>query len=244
MVTPAAAKPPLPGAVGVSRLRVYPWPTPDGLRGGSPHLHLACSEAYVVVGGRGAVQTLTLAEGFRERPLEPGDLVWFTPGTIHRLINDEDLDIVVLMQNSGLPEAGDAVFTFDAATLEDPQAYAAAAALPPGLDPAPSAPAGPDHPAWRRRDLAVEGFLRLRAASEAGDDQPLRDFHQRAAALVSVLVPAWRERWSDGPAAAVRDTGVVLDALVRGSAEHLRTAAVHAAEPQPRFGMCGWLSAY
>lgn len=244
MVTPGAEPPALPGAVGVSRLRVYPWPTPDGLRGGSPHLHLACSEAYVVVGGRGSVQTLTLADGFRDRPLEPGDLVWFTPGTIHRLVNDADLDIVVIMQNSGLPEAGDAVFTFDAATLDDPEAYAAASALPPGLDPAPSAPARPDHPAWRRRDLAVEGFLRLRAASEAGDDEPLRDFHRQASALVKAMVPAWRDRWSDGPAAAARDTGEVLDALALGSAEHLRTAGVYSVQPRSRFGMCGWLSAY
>ncbi len=63
-----------------------------------------------MTGGRGAVQTLTAA-GFQETPLSPGALVWFTPGTIHRLVNDGDLTLHVLMQNCGLPEAGDAVLT-------------------------------------------------------------------------------------------------------------------------------------
>lgn len=49
----------LPGGVGVSGLSVYDWPAADGVCGGTPHLHLVCSEAYVVTGGRGAVQTLT-----------------------------------------------------------------------------------------------------------------------------------------------------------------------------------------
>ena len=45
-----------PGATGVTRLWVYDWPTADGLAGGSPHLHTASAEGYVVLGGRGAVQ--------------------------------------------------------------------------------------------------------------------------------------------------------------------------------------------
>ena len=71
----------LPGAIGVSHLRVYP-------DGGTPHLHTVCTEAYAVVGGRGSVQTVTLAEGFIETPLEAGMLVSFPPGTIHRLVNE------------------------------------------------------------------------------------------------------------------------------------------------------------
>lgn len=100
----------LPGAVAVSHLRVYDWPAADGVSGGTPHLHLTCSEAYVVTGGRGAVQTLT-ASGYEVTPLTPGTVAWFTPGTIHRLVDEGDLRITVLMQNGGLPEAGDAVLT-------------------------------------------------------------------------------------------------------------------------------------
>ena len=76
----------LPGAIGVTHLKVYDTLTPDGLAGGSPHVHFACTEAYLVVAGRGAVQTLSAA-GFDETPLTSGGLVWFTPGVIHRLIN-------------------------------------------------------------------------------------------------------------------------------------------------------------
>jgi mannose-6-phosphate isomerase-like protein (cupin superfamily) len=106
-MTQQVSAPPLPGAVGVTHLRVYDTQAPDRLVGGSPHLHFACTEAYIVVAGRGAVQTLG-AGGFAELPLEPGRLLWFTPGLIHRLINlDGQLEILVLMQNAGLPEAGE-----------------------------------------------------------------------------------------------------------------------------------------
>src|SRR6266545_2424435 len=116
----------LPGGVAISRLCVYDTT-------GSPHIHLACAEAYIVTAGGGAVQTLT-ASGFAEHPLEPGGLLTFTPGTVHRLINHGDLEIIVLMANSGLPEAGDAVLTFPPEVLADPDRYAAAAVQPTDLD--------------------------------------------------------------------------------------------------------------
>src|ERR671933_2756540 len=113
----------LPGAIGITHLKVYDTPAPDGLVGGSPHVHFACTEAYAVTGGRGAVQTLSAA-GFDETALTPGELFWFTPGVIHRLINyDGQLEILVLMQNAGLPEAGDFALTFPVETLRDEQAY-------------------------------------------------------------------------------------------------------------------------
>ena len=102
---------PLPGGIGVSHLRAYDWEAEDGVCGGSPHLHLACTEAYVVTGGRGAVQTLSVG-GYAETPLEAGVIAWFAPGTVHRMVQGGGLRVTVLMQNSGLPEAGDAVFTF------------------------------------------------------------------------------------------------------------------------------------
>jgi len=64
----------LPGGISVTHLRVYDTVGPDGLRGGSPHLHFACCEAYLVVKGQGAVQTLG-EKGFQEVPLETGSLV-------------------------------------------------------------------------------------------------------------------------------------------------------------------------
>jgi mannose-6-phosphate isomerase-like protein (cupin superfamily) len=228
---------PLPGAVGVSRLCVYDTEAPDGVVGGTPHVHLCCTEAYVVVGGAGAVQTLT-ADGYRETPLAPGALVWFEPGTVHRLVNGADLRIVVLMQNSGLPEAGDAVLTFPPEVLADPEAYAAAAGLPGG-----GAPGGDVTAAYRRRDLAVEGFGILRA----GGADALEKFYAAALELKRPLLGTWRDRWRDGAARAAERTGRHLDALARGDAGHLRQAGLYAApEPaeQGRLGMCGLLDTY
>jgi mannose-6-phosphate isomerase-like protein (cupin superfamily) len=232
--------PPLPGAIGLSGLQVYPWDTEDGLHGGSPHLHLCCTEAYVVIGGRGRLQTLTVAGGAAEVPLAAGDVVWFTPGTIHRAVNDEDLRVVVVMENSGLPEAGDAVLTLPPEHLRDPDAYAAATSLT-GPDGRPS----PER-ARARRDLAVAGFRKLRRRTEAGDAGALADFHAAAAALVRPRVPDWRERWRAGALAAAGRTGARLDALQAGEAGHLRAAGVHhlSRQAEPVLGMCGFLAPY
>jgi mannose-6-phosphate isomerase-like protein (cupin superfamily) len=226
--------PELPGAVGITALRVYDWEAADGLCGGSPHMHLCCTEGYVVVGGAGRVQTLTVG-GFAETPLRPGDVVWFTPGTIHRAVNDGGLHIVALMQNSGLPEAGDAVLTLPPEHLADRRTYDHAIALN-----------GSEDRARARRDLAVDGFTRLRERTEAGDGAALEEFFTAAAALVRPQLASWRERWEQGAAAASRRTGEQIGALGAGDHSHLRDAAVARMEqPEPvTLGMCGRLSPY
>ncbi|MEU1404421.1 cupin domain-containing protein [Streptomyces sp. NPDC005728] len=227
----------LPGGVAVSRLCVYDWPAADGVRGGTPHLHLACSEGYVVTGGTGAVQTLT-ASGYEVTPLEAGTVAWFTPGTVHRLVNEEDLRITVLMQNSGLPEAGDAVLTLPPEYLTDPQTYAAATTVP-----ADAPGAERERIARARRDLALEGYRALR---EAAGPEPLAAFHRAAATLVRPRIAEWRERWQRGALAAAETTGDHLDRLERGDGAHLAEARVHARRPSERgrFGMCGRLDVY
>lgn len=235
-------RPPFPGAVGVSHLRVYDTTAPDGLVGGSPHLHTACTEAYAVVAGSGTVQTLSGA-GWAEVPLEPGAFVWFTPGTVHRLVNHGDLEILVVMGNAGLPEAGDLVLTFPDEVLADAGSYAAAAALP---QEASTTNAG-DEAARRRRDLAVQGFVELRAAVEGAGPAGLRPFHERAAALVAPRVEAWRRVWQEGPVAAVERTGEHLAALAHGSAAHLAESGVHRLPPpdeERRYGCCGTLGTF
>ncbi|MEV6926845.1 cupin domain-containing protein [Dactylosporangium sp. NPDC051485] len=223
----------LPGAIGVSRLSVYDTSAPDGLHGGTPHMHLTCSEGYVVTAGAGRVQTLS-GSGFREVELRPGAVAWFRPGTIHRLVNEGGLQIVVLMQNSGLPEAGDAVFTFPGAVLGDPSAYRAAATLPGGPDLAP---------ALRRRDLAVTGFLAMREAGPAA----FEDFCRAAAALVAPKLGDWRKRWEAGALDAAQETGRQLDALERSDLSHLAQGGISVL-PGPtesaKHGMCGLLQTY
>ena len=104
---------PLPGGTSVSHVKVYDTVGPDGLAGGSPHLHTVCTEAYLVIAGEGMVQTLS-GEGYAETPLVHGTIAWFSPGTVHRLVNlDGRLELYVLMSNAGLPEAGDMVLAFE-----------------------------------------------------------------------------------------------------------------------------------
>ncbi|MGW1782790.1 cupin [Streptomyces sp. NPDC002143] len=228
----------LPGGVAVSHLCVYDWPAADGLHGGTPHLHLTCSEGYVVIGGRGSVQTLT-ASGYEVTPLAPGTVAWFTPGTVHRLVNDDDLRIAVLMQNSGLPEAGDAVLTLPPEYLADPETYAAATVIPADAPEEEQA-----RIARARRDLALEGYRALREAPDV--PAALADFHRAAGALVRPRLAEWRERWLRGARAAAEATGEQLDRLAAGDVSHLAEAVVRAEEPSMygKFGMCGRLDVY
>jgi hypothetical protein len=197
----------------------------------------------VVLAGHGAVQTLG-GDGFRELPLEPGRLLWFTPGLIHRLINlDGQLEILVLMQNAGLPEAGDFVLTFPSELLVDQAAYFDAASL---------APSGAVYTssreaARRRRDLAVDGFSMLRRAFEQRGAAALEEFYSTALKLVAPKLAAWRAVWERGPQAAARQTGAQLDALEHGRVEHLLDGAIYdlpAPSEERKLGVCGTLGVY
>jgi mannose-6-phosphate isomerase-like protein (cupin superfamily) len=242
-MTEQTAVPALPGAVGVTHLKVYDTQAPDGLVGGSPHLHFACTEAYIVLAGRGAVQTLG-ADGFKELPLETGRLAWFTPGLIHRLINlDGQLEILVLMQNAGLPEAGDFVLTFPPDVLGDEHVY---------LDVASLAPSGHVYTssadaARRRRDLAVDGFIVLRERFEERGRAALEEFYRMALRLVQPKIDAWRVVWEGGPLAVAHRTGDQLEALQRGQIDHLLEGAIYdlsSPGEQRRLGVCGTLGVY
>jgi len=235
-------RPPFPGAIAASHLRVYDTAAPDGLAGGTPHLHTACTEAYWVVAGRGAVQTLTV-RGYEEIPLAPGAFVWFTPGTIHRLVNRGDLEILVLMQNAGLPEAGDMVITFPPDVLATAESYASAATLPEHE----RTTFGSGDAARARRDRAVPTFNELREATEADDPAPLRAFHHAAALLVQPHIADWTKRWHDGPLKEAERTGDLLRALTEGDADHLADASVHLLPPpsaERRMGCCGTLGTF
>jgi mannose-6-phosphate isomerase-like protein (cupin superfamily) len=218
-----------PGGTSVTRLSVYTGQCADGLAGGTPHLHTASTEAYVVIGGSGTLQTLD-ASGFRETPLHAGTAVWFTPGVIHRAVNHGGLEVVVVMSNAGLPEAGDAVMTFPTGIVADPDRYRAAAQLPPDE---------PDEAVTRRRDLAVAGFQAL----VTGGGPALREFYGHAAALVRPSVGRWRELWDATVAAETRRTATVLDALAAGDGDHLREGAVRESprSAEAGWGMCGRL---
>ncbi|GLI26253.1 hypothetical protein ARHIZOSPH14_04950 [Agromyces rhizosphaerae] len=229
-------RPDFPGGTSVSALDVYDGVAPDGLAGGTPHLHTVSSEAYVVVAGTGAVQTID-ASGFRETPLAPGDVVWFSPGVIHRAINRGGLSVRVVMQNAGLPEAGDAVMTFPDEVLADAERYADAAALPGANAPEADRLAA----AMRRRDLAVAGFAALRSPAGDLDAEALRRLYARAGALVAPRAASWRALWEASVARIAAATDAQLAALAAGESAHLAEGRVASARAEPAFGMCGRL---
>jgi hypothetical protein len=223
---------PFPGGTAVTNLAVYDWTGPDGLTGGSAHVHLTCTEGYVVIGGKGRLQTLS-ADGFAETPLTEMTVAWFSPGVVHRLINDGGLQILVVMQNAGLPEAGDSVLSFPPEYLAEPDAYRTAASL--AGDAAQAA--------QRRAQLAVQGFAELcDQVREQGPDA-LGAFYTAAAALIRERVPGWRSTWAGGPLAAARRTGDQLELLEQGSCEHLRHGRLTVLAPSAErgYGMCGRL---
>ncbi|GAB4005122.1 hypothetical protein GCM10029992_52030 [Glycomyces albus] len=158
------------------------------------------------------------------------------PGTVHRLINGSgDLEVTVVMQNAGIPEAGDAVFTFPEEVLDDPDAYSAAA----------TAPAAPDlsedergKAARARRDLAVEGYLKLRERVEAEGADAMRPLWDRAARLVSGRTETWRKLWEAGPKTQADATGEHLTALAAADSSHLCDAHVSDGAAAPANGAC------
>jgi hypothetical protein len=231
-----------PGGTAVSLVTVYDWPTVDGQAGGSPHLHTASTEGYVVTAGTGAVETLS-GDGYERRDLARGTVLWFTPGTVHRLVNGSgDLQLVVVMSNAGIPEAGDAVFTFPEDVLADPGAYNAAATAPaaPGLTEPERGEA-----TRKRRDLAVEGYLALRERVEKEGAEAMQPLWDRAAQIVADRTDTWRGLWADGPKAQADATGAHLDALARAESAHLCDAHVGSAgDAVGKWGMCGRLETW
>ncbi len=229
---------PFPGGVALTRLGVYDWEASDGVCGGSPHMHTASTEAYLVLSGTGLVETIR-SSGYESHDLAANDLLWFSPGTIHRIVNTGDLDILAIMQNGGLPEAGDAVLTFEPDIVADPERYSRTAAL------AATPPSGSLAQASRtRRDAAMAGYQRLKDAALAGDFDAVEQFQRDAVRLVQSRVPGWQELWSRTIAPEAARTEQWLADLAEGRFSHFKDAVVSRtapANPERIFGMCGML---
>lgn len=234
---------PLPGGTSVSHVRVYDTIGPDGLAGGSPHLHTVCTEAYLVIAGEGMVQTLS-GEGYAETPLTAGTIAWFSPGTIHRLVNlDGRLELYVLMSNAGLPEAGDMVLAFEPDVLADEARYRRAADLPPGG----ATTAGDPDPARARRDLAVVGFGHWAGEVRAHGSAGLAPLHRAAVDLVAERSTGWGALLAGDPTVDLQRSRSQIAALAAepdAAVNHLAASAIRATSLLPetrRMGCCGTL---
>jgi mannose-6-phosphate isomerase-like protein (cupin superfamily) len=236
-VTVAAST--FPGATAISAVSIYDWPTSDGAAGGTPHLHTASTEAYIVLAGTGRLETLD-SRGFNSTDLTPGVVLWFTPGTVHRAINTSgDLKVLVLMQNAGLPENGDAVMTFPPQHLADVESYEAAASLPSrdadGGDPAA------EGAARRRRDLALEGYLELKEGVLRSGVAALAEFHAAAAKLVGRNTAQWAAFLDQGAEYQADLTRRHLHSLESQESFFLQQGETRMGKRKTRriYGMCG-----
>jgi mannose-6-phosphate isomerase-like protein (cupin superfamily) len=235
----------MPGGTSVSHVRVYDTVGPDGLAGGSPHLHTVCTEAYLVIGGEGMVQTLS-GEGYGETPLVAGTVAWFSPGTIHRLVNlDGRLELYVVMSNAGLPEAGDMVLAFEPHVVADETRYRSHADLPADA----LTTAGAADPAMARRDLAVTGFGHWKSAVDAEGPAALDPLREAAVRLVGERARTWRSILDGDPTRDLESSRDQVAALAdpdrhAAAVAHLAASAIrsHSLHPDTRrMGCCGTL---
>ena len=207
------SKPDLIGGIGLTHVRVYEQrPAPDGTNSGCAHVHGVTDEAYYVVGGRGQVELHDLKKGFRTVALEPGGYVQFPAGTLHRVVSSGALELLVIMDNGGLAELGDARIYFGPEIDEAPAEFERLVSLEnsQGLD-----------GALARRDASARGYTDL-IGLWSDDRAAYRRELERFVALHWQTVGARREDFT---------------AVIRGSAQHWlelarsRFDAPHAAVP-------------
>lgn len=220
--------------LGLTRVRVYSQrPSPDGRHGGSPHIHAITDEAYYVTSGRGWVEMHDEVNGFRTLRLEPGTYVDFEPCILHRLVSEDRLEVLGMMGNAGLAEAGDARIYFGAEVDADPARYTELWTLPKrlGLE-----------GALERRDRAVAAYARLIALWSS--DRPAY-FAELSRFVAASLEAAARHRAQfaahieNGPLAAGARTRARLERLPAPASGRL--TRIQTEVGAPALGMCGEL---
>ena len=165
----------LPGGIGLSRIKVYEQPGPDGVIGGGAHFHSVSAESYYVVSGYGELELLSYS-GFEVLKLEPNMVIYFQPGVIHRVCNpNKNLVILSIMQNGGVAERTDFFLTFPMDIIADARSYQQAMRSKNLTE------------ALARRDLSIKGYRVLREAMEnepAGGRELLEQLYRRAQELM------------------------------------------------------------
>jgi mannose-6-phosphate isomerase-like protein (cupin superfamily) len=227
----------MPGATLATRLKVYDTPSLDGQRGGTPHMHLLCSEMYFVVAGSGFVEMIDW-QGFSRQALNPKSALIFSPGTLHRLINPEsDLELFITMQNSGLPERGDNIVSFNSDILNNENAYQKAMKV------------SSFEEALVRRDRGVEGFLDIKAAFDTSlveGQRALKHFFDLATERTKHLYASWQQVINHGALQEAQMSLEHLGDLSQGKTYYLEQAQHFAIQPSDfkTPGFCGALNRY
>jgi hypothetical protein len=112
------------GGIGLTHLAVYQDVAgPDGVHGGCAHIHALTPEAYFGISGSGAIELHDAKLGYRRQSIDKGTFVQFPPGTLHRSISTDHLEVLAVMGNGGLAESGDARIYFGKEVDDTPGEY-------------------------------------------------------------------------------------------------------------------------
>ncbi len=90
---------PSAGGVTLALLTAHQWNGPDGVVGGTPHLHAVATETYLAVAGEGRLLVLD-RDGSAEHQLSVGTAVTCAPGTLARVVNDGELVLVLVVEHA------------------------------------------------------------------------------------------------------------------------------------------------
>jgi hypothetical protein len=187
--------------------------------------------------GAGAVEIID-AQGFKSIPLTKHSAFLFSPGTLHRLVNTSgDMEVLLVMENSGLPERGDTIATFSNEVLANDLAYHSAMQAASLQD------------AYRRRDAAVNGFLAVKDAFgvslEAGR-AALETMYGHARARTAARHKEWYDVVTHGSFDEAQTALLDIVKLQNGKTEQLFDAQHFFIPPVDTntVGFCGSLNRY
>lgn len=220
--------------IGLTHLRVYEQRlAPDGVHSGCPHVHGVTEEAYFGIDGEGCLELHDPEQGFRSIPICKGTYVQFPPGTLHRSVSFERLEVLAVMGGAGLAERGDARIYFGPAIDQLPDEYQRLCSLvSSGLD-----------GALQRRDVSVRAYMALTALWQSDSDAyraELRRFvgahRQRLAAIRGSL----REVVIGAPLHQAQQAVERVDALPQAR-PGAALSALSREYGDVRLGMCGLL---
>ncbi len=224
------------GGIGLTHLTVYQErPGPDGVHAGCAHVHALTPEAYFGVSGEGAIELHDLEKGYRRVPITKGTFVQFPPGTLHRSVSTDHLEVLAVMGNGGLAERGDARIYFGKDVDDTPGEYERLRTLvKSGLD-----------GAMARRDASARAYgvlMDLWETDKAAYTAELARFIDTHRLAIAGKAPVFKQAILDGPFAAGEQALDHLAALSGATAKSdLLTGRADIAETDVIFGMCGTL---
>lgn len=224
------------GGIGLTHLTVYHEQSgPDGVHAGCAHIHALTPEAYFGVSGEGAIELHDLERGYRRLTIRKGTFVQFPPGTLHRSVSTDHLEVLAIMGNGGLAERGDARIYFGKDVDHAPDEYERLRALVrSGID-----------GAMARRDASALAYGKLMELLET--DKPaytieLERFINAHRSSIIEKTPAFKQAIMDGPFTAGEQALDHLAALTGGEPNtDLKTGLTNIAEADVVYGMCGTL---